>query len=128
MKDYYFCGFCLSEVEAETYPEICPHCHVVRCECGTYLKGDTPKFCFGCGVIKPKTTAHFCRCGSTSGAYVSEDWTGRNLGTRCDGPYTISTGSDGSWLARRHKKDATYRDVRKLTTEEVKIVKSYVGE
>ena len=134
MTDEFECGFCLSVVGGDDYPERCDRCEMVQCrECGTWLKerdGDKSKFCYGCGIVSPPTSAHFNRTINISCCYMEKAWRQRNLGHGCKAVYSISTGwksveskkngePKSSWLVK--EEDGKYSDVRELTEEEKKI-------
>lgn len=98
----YGCVFCLSIVESDVGPpEVCVACHVSRCLCGTFIKGDSPKFCFGCGKVGPDAKAHFMRTSSTGAVYATDEWVKRNLGRRSEGPFYTSTSILGGGVRRQ---------------------------
>lgn len=130
------CRFCLSVVK-QPYPDRCPHCHVVMCSnCGTFIKGDNPSFCYGCGKIKPELQVNFTRISSFRMLYMEDGWQERNKGVKNNYTYQIHTGyvyklpdgkvdmtKIGSCLVKRFNAE-TYEDVRILTDEEVKLLQN----
>ena len=129
-KRTWICRFCLSATEVEgepptSPPDRCEKCHVVSCdECGTFIKGDNPKFCHGCGMVFPKVSARHSAADSTGSIYMEDEWCRRNKGRYSDGEYVISSGyaRDGSgrlgvWVSR--KVGEKYEDVRELVGEEL---------
>lgn len=125
--------------EYDHRPERCSGCHVVCCQkCGSWLKGDNPKFCYGCGTIKPEVAARFCPTDTTGFCYVQDEWMRKNTGRSSDGQYVISRGyaSDGSgrmgsWVAKYREiekdgvKTRTADDIRELTEEEKEYLKDW---
>ncbi len=135
MDEYNFgdgeCRFCLTVVKSPC-PARCV-CGVVRCtKCSTFLKGNNPSFCYGCGEIKPAVEANFTRVSSTGVVYMEKEWQKRNLGRFRDKDtlFYISTGyvyknPDGSIDMTRtgsalgKEVNGTHEQVRHLTEEEV---------
>lgn len=133
----YICAFCLevtptepSEDGIHDKPDFCNHCKTASCDkCGAFLKGQSPKFCYGCGAINPKVYARFNSTTSTAGVYMEDEWRRRNKG-RGDGGYVITTGyEDGvgsrisSWVCKRNADNTKYEQVRELTDEEKNFIK-----
>jgi hypothetical protein len=128
-KEEWACCFCLTVFDGENHPDFCPACHVAFCRnCGTWVKGDEPKWCHGCGKIKPPAEGRFTRTSSTASVYLQEEWIRRNL-NREGNRFTISSGYKdatfkemGVWLVKENP-DGTRTDVRALTDEE----RTYLG-
>lgn len=126
------CHFCLTVADQKGFgnrPDRCQACHIVRCKkCGTFIKGDNPKLCYGCGTFKPEVDSAFVGTDQTAGIYVEAEWMRRNKGRHSDGQYYIATGfaPDGSgrvssWIGRQVvNADGSVgsEDVRELTEEE----------
>ena len=125
------CCFCLTIAEQKggKSPDRCPTCHVCRCaKCGTFLKGDSPRLCYGCGAFNPGVEGAFVGTDQTAALYVQDAWMKRNKGCASNGTYCVTTGlaRDGSgrrssWIAKRvGLPDGTVgcEDVRELTEEE----------
>ena len=136
IKRTYMCCFCLSQFECTfgNPPERCSACHVCKCNhCHTFLKGDNPKFCHGCGKVNPSVEGRFVGTYQTACIYHEQNWKHRNLGQKCekDVTYEIHTGygfilEDGSidmtrtssWLYKRGPGFHDSMQIRELTEEE----------
>lgn len=92
----YVCGFCLSvtgDILPPEKPKFCPKCHVTQCvECRTFLKGDAPKLCHGCGKVAPRTRPPMTPSHATATLFDHERWMKRNLGAECKGVFRIWEG------------------------------------
>lgn len=124
------CGFCLTTVDGDNYPDKCV-CEMVKCcKCGTWLKarnGEKPKFCYGCATVDPEVRVDFNSTTNTSCCYMEEAWRKRNLGRDCKDVYFITTGwknvdsrrngePKSSWISMAG--DSAFINVRELTCEE----------
>lgn len=122
--DTFECGFCLSVIEADDYPKICPHCEIRQCQkCGSSIKGKRPELCYGCGAIMPEMEANFHRTGNFSCVYMETGWMVRNRGISSDGFYTVVSSAESRRLMRA--KEWPYKDlelVRELSPEEERIL------
>jgi hypothetical protein len=128
----WMCCFCLTVSEQKGFdnrPERCQACHVVRCpKCGTYIKGDSPRLCHGCGEFMPKAQAAFVGCDKTASVYVEAEWCRRNKGRDATGDYRIGTGFKdsatkevSSWIIKEVSKEGGMvgsEDVRELSEDE----------
>lgn len=116
------CGFCMQEVEIADGREPakrCPKCGVGQCfECGTYIIGENPNFCYGCGEIRPATEAHLYSAGSYALVYVEEAWAKRNLGAKAGGLHTLVYSTQGTFV------ESPNGERRKITEEEAAKLKS----
>lgn len=95
MTDY-ACNFCLSKTEAPhgNPPDFCQHCHVSAClDCITYLKGDNPTWCYGCGKIKPVVSGRFTSLDGIAAHYMWDEWQKKNLSkyNKTQRPYILCT-------------------------------------
>jgi len=131
----YECAFCLALAEnVQKAPDRCERCEMVVChQCGTWLKerdGRQSNFCYGCGTIKPETSARFSRTSSIGCCYMEREWQKRNRGRDQQELYSIATGwktvedkeklgKDGisSWVTKTSD-DGKHEDVRELTDDE----------
>ena len=141
MDEYEFiCNFCMSVSKGEPCsdgpppnpPETCVHCHVTRCrDCSTFLKGDKPVFCYGCGKVSPRAEASFVRSDKTAAIYMEKEWLKRNMGKDADGPYMVSTGRDrddenkwSQWLVKDNEdRSQPWQQIREFTEEEQNALK-----
>lgn len=121
MVDTFICLYCWNPVEAEDYPDKCPHCKVTRCNsCYSYLK-DESLLCHGCGVVNPSKKAAFVRSDSYAAVYSWEGWLSRGSGKK-EFFYEIWGDKEGHFLQKNIKGERTI--VRRLTNEEEEVLKN----
>ena len=129
-KRTYVCRYCLEEYKTSLLdpPLECTACKIGQCSrCGSYLKKDAFKICYGCATINPTVNFNFIASDGTSYLYFQQAWMNKNRGINSileqDSLYCISYKQDGVFITVRFP-SGTYLDVRKLTPQEIDLLKS----
>lgn len=118
----WICRFCMTPQEGELHPPpaLCL-CGVVRCPCGTWLKGPKPAFCYGCTALRPDAEPRFVAADGTASIYAENEWCRDNVSPRGAPIHALGFGAESVTVIRYGEKGCD--DVRVLTDEEAAIAR-----